>query len=72
MAELLPITKDILSALDAGMKKNGIGWEELQEQTGITWAAVRKWRLGLAIPKVETATVALGAVGYEMRVQKKS
>ena len=71
MAEIQRITQEIVHALEAGMQEQGIGWDELQTRTGVTWATVRHWKLGTAVPKVETAMVALDAVGYELRVVRK-
>lgn len=72
MAELLPIAKDILNALETGMKETGVDWFDLEEQTGVTRPTVQRWKSGSSLPKVETAMLVLGAVGYELRVVKKS
>lgn len=72
MAETLTIGQEIARALEEGMKEKGIDWLDLEDRTGVTRTTVQRWKSGASLPKVETAMLALGAAGYELRVVKKS
>ncbi len=53
-------------------KRQRMSIRELSELSGITFGALKHWEYGGVMPTVDNFQKVIGALGYELRIVKKS